>query len=261
MKASKLLRFLITSDWHMDARTAGRPRFDEWVAHSELLIDIVKRREVDVVAFLGDAHDPGQGLGPLYAAELIRAALALTEAARLGSIWVAGNHDVVERYPVTTTLSPLVAVAEAYCDFYDGQRFLWVSEHPETADVSGVKLLLLPYVSRTAWRAGVTSAAALEEAANRDPGTPLVVLAHMTVPGAVQGSESQEMSRGRDVDLPDLAALAPALVANGHYHRHQVVRRDGVDVVIPGSPLRNTFGEAADQHKGCVIAEVQVVQK
>ncbi len=244
-------KILLTTDWHLDAVTAGKPRLDEACAHIEELIAVLEREAIDVVAFLGDAFDPGQMLGPVYGDVLSRAAGRFASSARMGTIFIAGNHDVVETSEPRSTLSPLAGIQP----WVDG---LFVAERPAVHDVGDVRFLLLPYVSRAAAKANPGD---LESAFERcsvkaRSGKKLVVLGHMTIPGAVMGSESQELSRGRDLNLPSLAELEPDLVANGHYHRHQVVRYGGVDVVIPGSPLRFTFGEADDRLKGYVVAEV-----
>jgi DNA repair exonuclease SbcCD nuclease subunit len=245
------VKILLTSDWHLDAVTAGKPRLSEACEHIEELISVVEREEVDVVAFLGDAFDPGQMLGPVYGDVISRAAGRFARAARMGTIFIAGNHDVIETSEPRSTLSPLAGIQP----WVDG---LFVAERPCVHDVGDVRFLLLPYVSRAATKASPDD---LEIALARcsvkaRSGKNLVVLSHMTIPGAVMGSESKELSRGRDLDLPSLAELEPDLVANGHYHRHQVMRHGGVDVVIPGSPLRLTFGEAGDRLKGYVVAEV-----
>lgn len=246
------MRILITSDWHLDWVTAGKPRLPEMCDHIEELIAVVESESIDVVAFLGDAFDPGQMLGPMYGDVVSRAAGRFAWGARMGTIFLAGNHDVIETSEPRSTLSSLAGIQP----WVDG---LFVAERPCVHDVGDVRFLLLPYVSRAAWRAGTEADAvrALDAADVRTRGKKkLVVLGHMTIPGAVMGSESRELARGRDLDLPSLAELEPDLVVNGHYHRHQVVRHGGVDVVIPGSPLRLTFGEAEDRRKGYLVAEV-----
>ena len=71
---------------------------------------------------------------------------------------------------------------------------------------------------------------------------PVVVLAHLNIPGLLPGEESLELARGRDVFFPVEAAreVRPALMVCGHHHKRQVTP-DGIHVV--GSPARLTFGE------------------
>ena len=245
------MKILITSDWHLDWVTAGKPRLEEMCAHIEGLIAVVESQAIDVVAFLGDAFDPGQMLGPVYGDVVSRAAGRFARGARMGTIFLAGNHDVIETSEPRSTLSPLAGIQP----WVDG---LVVFERPGVHVIGDVCFLLLPYVSRAASRGqnGEMVGASMRAVDRRRGKKKLVVLGHMTIPGAVMGSESRELARGRDLDLPSLGELEPDLVVNGHYHRHQVVRHGGVDVVIPGSPLRLTFGEAADRRKGYLVAEV-----
>ncbi len=70
---------------------------------------------------------------------------------------------------------------------------------------------------------------------------PLVVAGHLTIEGAMLGSETTDMARGRSVEFP-VAACSVAevdLLCNGHYHKRQTVR--GVE--CPGSLVRLSFGE------------------
>ncbi|MFA4974900.1 MAG: hypothetical protein WC683_20040, partial [bacterium] len=69
----------------------------------------------------------------------------------------------------------------------------------------------------------------------------LVVAGHLCIEGAMLGSETTDMARGRSVEFP-VAACSEAeanLLCNGHYHKRQTVR--GVE--CPGSLVRLAFGE------------------
>lgn len=253
------MKLLLTSDWHIDATTAGIRRLPEVRRYVDHLVDACRDQEVDVVANLGDYFDPGRVDGPRYHTFLVESAMRLHEAAAVGSIWLTGNHDVVETSNLVTTLSPLRAMQAACRDM---ESFI-VAELPLAVDLKDVHFLLLPYVAGS-YRDGYTPelsdryARELARARSASREVPVVVLTHMTVPGAALGTESREFSRGRDHDLPmeALAELSPNLVAAGHYHRSQIV--DGpVQVHVVGSPLRLTFGERYDSDKGYAIVEVR----
>ena len=256
------MKLLLTSDWHLDAVTAGIPRVDEFDPYLRRVADAVREHSVDAVGVLGDIFDPGKMNGPEMTTRLLDAAKVLDASGAKWVLWIAGNHDVVESSQGWTTLTPL--------DRALGGGFLRgsgthhrVFEYPQTLKLGGFAVLALPYVARAA-AAPHDMAEAIEKAKTlRDQGIPLIVLGHMMVPGAIMGSESHEMARGRDVDMPldHLAELTPALVANGHYHRAQTVKGPGgIRVVIPGSPHRFTFGERHDADKGFVILDLPGVR-
>lgn len=245
------MKVLLTSDWHLDAVTAGAARLPELEAHIDIVAEVAEREGIDFVFFLGDGCDPGGMLGSLYTTTMIRAARRFTAASR-GSVWIAGNHDVIESSRGVTTLTP---VGEA---MRDTQGFA-LAERPAFVDLWGeLGVLCLPYVARDleATAYGDELGTALE-AASRFSGD-VCVIGHLAVPGARMSSESHELARGRDVDIPIadvLTIVDPVFVANGHYHEAQIVKYGGAEIIIPGSPLRLTFGERNDDRKGFTVLE------
>lgn len=262
------MKLLLTSDWHLDAVTAGVRRLGEFDAYLEAVIETIEEESIDHVFVLGDYFDPGTMRAHELTALLLEIAGRLAERPVANVVFIAGNHDVVESSEGWTTLSPLVtALKWGFCAGESAR--LHVMQLPGAIVLSNsadgdpsLVVLCLPYVSRAmqskSGTGGYNVAYPMSDAAQLSEKlkVPLVVLGHLTVPGAVLGSESKEMARGRDVDLPRLAELNPALVANGHYHRCQIVKCGGVDVVIPGSPMRFTFGERDDQQKGFTVVEI-----
>lgn len=247
------MKALLTSDWHLDWVTAGAARIRELETYISIVEEVIKREAIDYVFFLGDACDPGGMLASLYATTLIDAARRFHRACR-GSVWIAGNHDVIESSRGITTLSPVRA---AMADIRNADRFE-VFERPGFIDLPGLGVLALPYVARDveATSYGVDFTEAVGEAATSS--NPVCVIGHLTVPGARMSSESNELARGRDVDFPGndiFANLDPVFVANGHYHEAQIVKYAGLDIIIPGSPVCLTFGERNDDAKGFTILE------
>lgn len=249
------MKILLTSDWHLDAVTAGFARVDELRAYVRELGRVLEAAHAsspfDAVFFLGDAHDPGGMLASLFTSIVIDAARMFGDWTPEGSIWIAGNHDVIESSRLVTTLSPLAAVSDRL-----GAR---VYELPGFTTIGRLGVLALPYVSRvtSSTSAYIEALEAAYGAAEAHDG-PVGVIGHLTVPGALMGSESREMARGRDVDFPAMrvAALSPVFVANGHYHDAQIVEYGELRVIIPGSPARLTFGERNDGEKGYTVIEV-----
>lgn len=85
-----------------------------------------------------------------------------------------------------------------------------------------------------------------------------IVISHLQIPGLIPGSESKEFARGSDHELPlaDIALYLPKpVVFQGHYHRHQVFMKEGVQVTVIGSMARLHFDE--DTHSpGYVLVRV-----
>jgi exonuclease SbcD len=253
------MKILISSDWHLDAITAGVPRVSELDLYLEALEEVIESQEIDAAILGGDYFDPGGMRAHELTALLIEAVGRL--ARRLSHlIVIAGNHDVVETSEGWTTLSPLREAIAAFGGM-PGACNVKVAEKPGFHLLTTpfhipnrVGVLALPYTARA-----VDAQRDLERAVQEasEFGGKLVVMGHMTVPGASLGSESKEMARGRDLDLPvaTIAELRPRFVFNGHYHRAQVVPGP-VPVIIPGSPWRVTFGEAGDVDKGFLVVEV-----
>jgi len=258
------MKILFTSDWHVDASTAGVERMPELAEYVSSLELAIEEEGVDLVVNAGDSWDPGSVHDPRWGRFVYESFNHLAFRARYhredadgpGLIAIPGNHDVVDIAEPTSTLSPLrvarspgVLVLEeptAWSMVHAGQRVLF---------------LALPYVSRAYERTDDYKRAlggALEAAEKAARNSPVVVIGHLAFEGMVPGSESTDMARGREVPFPvvEVGQVNPALVVNGHYHARQTIRRGSLDIEIPGAPIRFTFGEARDGARGFLTAEV-----
>ena len=255
-----MTRILNVSDVHVDTVTAGFVRFDDI---SETLWKTVHKaidERFDYYLFTGDFCDPdGGGDSFGYARLAIRLATRLADAG-IKSIWMAGNHDVVESGNGYTTLSPLRAVSES--KHYRG--LIEVFEEPgimslekRLGDIPSAGFLALPFTSHDR---NYDPAKALIELVPPDltPGKiPIIVAGHLNIEGIEIGSETTDFPRGRDVFFPqqacdDLVKAGHSLIkVNGHYHKQQVF--EGIH--IPGSVANLTFGEE-DYRPGYQVIEV-----
>ncbi len=233
------MRIVCCSDAHLDARTAGVERFDE-IRES---FDQAKRFAIeetpkaDLFAFTGDLCDPEDGRDVLRASSYALGVALELKAHRVPSLWVGGNHDPCGDGQ-TTTLEPLFA-AQQYSDGFVivSSRVGFWFRHGFAPNACVI--LALPY-SPSPYDAEAMMLEAGKTA--RNEGVPLLVFAHLMLPGMHPGSESQEMARGKDRMFPieAMRKAKPALVVNGHYHEAQTTP-DGIR--IPGSLARLTFGE------------------
>lgn len=268
------MKVLFTSDWHTDHVTAGVSRHAELLDYVGRVVDAIHEHEVDVVCFLGDAFDPGSMSEGVWSAFMIKALHRISDAARYGSVWIVGNHDVLDSSVPCSTLSPLAVSVELNARTWeDAGKVVRVCEMPDFIPFDGtspaeharsprktpvVGILALPYVARTVeqlslYRRDLDLAF---ESARAFTG-PVIAIGHYSIAGIHPGSE-EEMMRGREFAFPAqrIAELDPALVVNGHYHARQTVTCGGVKIEIVGAPTRFTFGEASDGERGFLIAEV-----
>lgn len=242
------MKLYVCSDLHADASTSGLDRFDEIAeaARGVAFAAIGAKCAGENVAFacLGDLCDPDTTRSHRAVALAIELALRLAEA-RVPSIWIAGNHDVIENERGATTLEPLAAL-------WHGQRdLIHVFQEFGSTTACGVEFVALPYVARAraydpercinAMRAGWKAP---------------IVLGHLTVPSAERGSESDDFARGRDLAFPVDACRRKwggrALLLNGHYHRRQ---RTLEGIEIPGSLARLRHDE--ERHEpGYLVVDV-----
>lgn len=263
------MRILATSDWHLDATTAGLARLPELEAYVSYLVAAVRTEKVDLVLHLGDVLDPGHLFESMYQRNLLEYAASLTKAATYGSLWIPGNHDVLDTDTPLSTLSALECVSRHWQtrplrteDEVGVPHWLSVVQEPKVSLYPGVAVLCLPYVSR-AWTMSVFNKdrlkGALEAAARvRKAGSrKLVVISHLSLPGMHPGSED-EMPHGREVPFPveEVKALKPDLVLQGHYHEPQEVDVSGLKVQVVGAPLRFTFGERKGAPRGYVLVDL-----
>lgn len=241
------MKILVTSDWHLDHVTAGVHRIGEI---EDFFDSLPLDDDFDAFFHLGDVCDPGNRLD-FYHAEVIKGFVDEIGEHIPEQYWVTGNHDVIEMKGYHSTLAFLEDRERSIYSFVR-PRF-HVSDH-----FSRLGILALPYTAKSNDPDEVESFIdkAFEEAKRHDG--PVIVIGHMTVPGADLGSETKELARGRDIELPEkrLASLRPDLILNGHYHQRQVVKTAHYEVHIPGSPIRFTFGESDASEKGYMVIEL-----
>lgn len=228
-------RVLFFSDAHLDWVTGGLERFDEVSRALDQVYEHARDNPVDVAVFGGDLCDPDVD-SPLAHRAIARAVefgLALERYAK--TMWLVGNHDVIEDGRGSHTL---MALAKAGLNVY---------AEPATVLVGDVGFVLLPYASASRRYDPARYVNAVESPWDESGHCRVrrwVVAGHMTrVPGISHGSETADMPRGSDMDFP-LAAVRSnlgeeAVCLNGHFH----ARCTTGPVLVPGSLARLTHGE------------------
>lgn len=246
------MRAVISSDWHLDASTAGIPRFDDVFAAVHDVVQVAKGLKVDAFIFTGDLTNPDSLRAHAASEVAVFVAATLWNDHGIMSRWVVGNHDVVEsgssaRLPLHT-LASVRALEHAF-----GNTCVRVFDAPTVEHFGNLAIVALPFVPRS----HAYDPAEFVRNVVVDDGfgtTSVLVLSHLNIEGIESGSETTDMPRGREVFLPliDIRKRWPdAVIVNGHYHKRQTFK----GIQIPGSLERLTFGEEANE-PGFLIVEV-----
>ncbi len=221
---NKILAF---SDLHLDARTCNVVRFDELSGQLERIKEIAVAERVDTVVFCGDACDPDSQMTIKCIERLAEFAYVLGHQS-VKTIWMNGNHDVVQDGYGTSTLSPLEWAHD----------LSFVIAEPALHDGVG----FLPYPSQS-------KLFDLDIVIKHFPNNQSLIFGHLNIDGVAGHSESNEMARGIKHYWPAeaIAKHCPgAMLIGGHYHvgeAHVVKHKLGQTLISTiGSPASFAFG-------------------
>ncbi|MDE2099193.1 MAG: metallophosphoesterase [Patescibacteria group bacterium] len=235
---------VICSDAHLDVITSGIERFEDVKRALNKTIAAAKEDGGPWV-FLGDWSDPMNHRTTRCEAYAIEVA-AVLRSNGIPSVWLTGNHDVVEDGHSSHTLLPLKNYA---IETLDNDNYCVVLDYPTIFFPMNeeYQIVALPYTSR----AGAYDPEAFIEKAAKivRPDLKTYIIGHLDVEGITPGSETTDMPRGRQVFWP-LKAIAKhfpeAKLFGGHIHKRQLWRSDGVELQIVGSLERLSFSEEHD---------------
>lgn len=225
---------VVTSDWHADATTMGVARFADIEAKVRRIVQLVIAQPERVTAFvfcgdLADPDSPGAWAAAKLAVEV--AARLSSEGCDVPTLWLTGNHDVMEDSSGAHSLMPVAPVGE-------------VVDAPRVSSWCGlggvpVTWMALPFVPRSR----AYDPEAFVEEVTEDV---QVVFSHLCVEGIGPGSETKDFARGREVFLPLTAIRRKwprARIVQGHYHNPQTY--EGIEVV--GSLERLTRSDVGER--------------
>lgn len=243
----------IISDLHLDWVTSGISRFIEGKRALDQTVDDAIKRKVDLFVFCGDLCNPDSGSNILRCVSAAVTAAAALAAAGIQSIWLKGNHDVIEDGSGESTLEPIRALSE-----FSSPGMIHVVSEPLNKIFrfknKPYQIICLPFVATDGEYNADELVSGLPQGGELNNSIPLLVFSHLHLRGIMPGEETQEMPRGRDIWFPDerlhkIASKRPlALMFSGHYHRRQIHKTpSGLDVQVIGAPLRFTHGEEHHQ--------------
>ena len=250
------MKFLHTSDWHVGKTLKGNSRLDEQEAVLTEIVGLADQHQVDAILIAGDLYDAA---APSADAQriLIKTLLALASTGAQ-VIAMAGNHDSASMLDAYRPLA--------------GHAGITLLGQPRAADRGGVvtftarstgesvNVAVLPFLSqRWAIRAAdLLTQTPAEAAGSYDqqirellthlktgftPGAVNLVMAHLTVSGAVHGGGERTAQTIFEYWVPASAfGTEPHYVALGHLHRRQTLPAS-CPVAYSGSPICVDFGE------------------
>ncbi|SCL15111.1 Exodeoxyribonuclease I subunit D [Micromonospora nigra] len=245
--ASRLVRFLHTSDWHLGRHLHGISLHDAHQAFIDHLVECARSERVDAVLIAGDLYD--RAVPPPDAVGLWdQAQTRLVLEAGTQVVVIAGNHDSPARLGVS---SRLLERAGVHVRVGTGAVGTPVLLEDEDAKVACYPVPFLePASAVAAWGVEDRShAAALRAAMGRvrsdlalRPGYRSVVMAHAFVSGGQGCDTERDISVGGVQHVPGAVFEGVDYVALGHLHGRQRLA-DGLR--YSGSPLAFSFSEAA----------------
>jgi exonuclease SbcD len=267
------IRLLHFADLHVGMENYGRldpatgvnDRVLDFLHRFDELIDYGLEREVDLVIFAGDAFKT-RNPNPTYQRAFARRVKRLADAG-VPVVLLVGNHDLptmVQRassVDIFRTLDvPNVVVG-------------WEEKiHTVETRRGPVQVATVPYpvrqrlLSHDDYRGlsirelddklqGIVAEIIQAMARQVAPDIPAVLAAHLSVSGAIFGSERSVMI-GRDAVVLKSALDDPAwdYVALGHIHKHQSLNGDAYPAIVyAGSPERIDFGEEKQPKGFCWV--------
>jgi exonuclease SbcD len=266
------IRVLHFADLHIGVENYGRldpatgvnGRVLDFLLRLDEMIDYGLEREVDLVIFAGDAFR-NRNPTPTYQRAFARRVKRLADA-DVPVVLLVGNHDLPNMVQRASSVDIFRTLDVPHVVVGYEERV-----HRMETRRGPVQVATVPYPARQRLLAHDEfrgrSVDELDRALERivtdniraladqlDPALPAVLAAHLSVSGAVYGSERSVMI-GRDAVVLKSALADPAwdYVALGHIHKHQVLRESHPPVVYAGSLERIDFGEEGDPKGFCWV--------
>ncbi len=251
----------------LDTATGVNRRVLDFLHRLDDLVDYGLQHDVDLVIFAGDAYKR-TAPSPTYQRAFARRMKRLTDAG-VAVLLLVGNRDQPARIERASSIEIFRTLDVPGVIVASEERLHRIGTRRGTIQVAAVPYpvrqrllassdqrgLTTDELHRLLREAVTTSIATL--AAQVDSSLPSVLVAHISMSGALPGSErSNRMGSDVVIHQADLALSAWDYVALGHMHRHQVLSRaDEPPIVYSGSLERMSFEEER-QPKGFCWVEV-----
>lgn len=260
------MKILHTADWHIGKRLHKHELHRDFELFAQWLVDLVKKKNIDVVLVSGDVFDlanPSSEARTAYYRALLK-----VQTANCKLILTGGNHDSpsVLNAPSEILKSLDIHVVGGLPENIEDCLIPLQREGKTEAVVAAIPYLRDPdlrsvneeigYENRVeAVREGIARIFrhAAEACAEKFPHVPALAMGHLFAAGATT-SESE-----RDIQIGNEASFEAGrfgeyfdYVALGHIHRPQRVKAN-IPVLYSGSPLSLSFSERDDQKRVLLI--------
>ncbi|MEE2657027.1 MAG: exonuclease SbcCD subunit D [Candidatus Latescibacterota bacterium] len=268
------MRLLHLADLHLGVENYGRldpatglnSRLQDFLRCLDVSLDLALSESVDAVLLAGDVYKTPSP-NPTWQREFARRVQRL-QAANVPLVVIVGNHDTPASYGKATSVDVFHALELPNLHIIRSPKLIQLPTRSSVLQVAG-----LPWPSRHHLRARDDARHLTQEqtlakirqlsidqigtlADQVNPGSPAVLVAHVTAAEASLSGGERTAQIGLDPTIPTRSLAHPAFdyVALGHIHRHQSLNPDGSPpVVYSGSLERIDFGEADEEKGFCVI--------
>lgn len=236
-------KILVTGDFHADWLTSGVPRYEDVCQAAHQTVRAAIEENVDLYVFLGDLADPDDPARVLRSLALAQMMARELSRKKILSVWLSGNHDVIDDGSGHSVLTPMSAMGDPFIIQCDGPGTVSIPD--SLADA-----IVLPYPPAS----NPYDPAEYVREVRRKGHKVKCVFGHMTaMSGIEEGEESREMNRGRGVEFPFAECDPGWLLFQGHWHRRQTFRTGPYTVHIPGSLVRLNFGEEGHEPQFIIV--------
>lgn len=279
------MRILHTSDWHLGKNLEGNSRLDEQEQFIEELIEIIDRKNIDMVIISGDLYDTGNP--PAKAEKLFYSAVQrIGDGGRRPVLVIAGNHDNPERLAAPSPLAYEQGIillgtpkSIAQVGDYPNYRIIDAGEGYIEIELNGEKIvaLTIPYPSEKRLNE-IISINMEEEEAQRSysqrvgklfdklslkyrEDTINIAVGHFFMAGGDETDSERPIQLGGSLAVePSVLPKNAQYVALGHLHRPQRVKGTDVAAYYSGSPIQYSKSETS-YSKALYIVDVCIGEK
>ena len=242
------MRILHFADYHIGADRRGQIdpitrmnlRVLDYIRSLDAIVDYIQCNKIDIVIFAGDLFHTNNPQ-PDIVVEVSKRISIIKDCCSL--YMIPGNHDI-RRINTSTILDlyPLMSSDNVI-----------VADSASIHTVQDIPIVSLPY-ENIKFENGSSKSAYYRKLLKSMKCTDGILVAHMTLQGAMYGEERNYSFDKDDVNLDALCDNDWIYIALGHIHKHQIMSEEPL-TVYSGSIERVSFNEEG-QSKGFIVLDI-----